>query len=519
MWFTAIFSNTLVLQLIAIIPITIILLPTLLSSDSATTNENYHASDSDSDEVVVADRWIPFATGFRSACYRLTCGGCCGRVSISRRSRRILDADKERNHKMPPPHRMSTAQILSDVDDTFICSGAGWVGGTDKRFHSHVVYPGAPSFYLALSRGEQDAKRVEGVIWMSARAAHTPIINLFGGEIDNSHPIGRALVMEGRRQGISGFGTKGGLYGKFRHNIRFSRDSRNALKGEHKFHNFVEYMRMTPFIKKTSKSAMNSLAPPSAMSRTTSGIALEEMIRNDRSRAKRFFSCDVCECQVDGSSTNLEQPTGPYIFLGDNGEGDEVTAIRLLMAHPDRVRACFIHDVTGRGYGRNQHARNLVQKRKLFYFKTYLGAALHAFEVGLISKYSVNRIREAILQSPHTQIARRETAGTESDLLSDFPSSSSAGETTGEIRRRASPPPPLYVDDEYINNSNESEEKKKDELVRPNFALWCSQVRQDMAAYDALMTQGKSSESNDRSRRRLHSDPLLPLISPTFLRD
>ena len=514
------FENTLVLQLIVIVPITIILLPTLLSGGDG---------DSDDDEVV-SQRWIPFATGLRNMCYKMTCGyGCCGRLSrISRGSRRILD--EEERHKMPPAHRMSTPQILSDVDDTFICSGAGWVGGTDKRFHSHVVYPGAPSFYLALSRGENDEKNVEGVIWMSARAAHTPIIKFFGGEIDNSHPIGRALVTEGRRQGVRGFGTKGGLYGKFRHNIHFSRESRNALKGEHKFHNFVEYMRMTPFIKKkkSKTNMMSSLDPPSMMSRTTSGIALEEMIRNDKSRATRFFSCDVCECQGNGGDNTT--PTGPYIFLGDNGEGDEVTAIRLLLAHPDRVRACFIHDVTGRGFGRNQHARNLVEKRKLFYFKTYLGAALQAFEVGLISKYSVNRIRQAILQSPHTQIARRETGSSENDL--------GLPDTT----RRKSPSPPTTLD--HIHSDNEEDDEKKTDLVRPNFALWCSQVRQDMEAYDSLMRQAynpkdvdtstnssstgrrrlgvvverppAASGSESRSRRRLHSDPLLPLISPTL---
>ena len=159
------FENTLVLQLIVIVPITIILLPTLLSGE-----RDRGDGDSDDDEIVVSQRWIPFATGLRNMCYKMTCGyGCCGRLSrISRGSRRILD--EEERHKMPPAHRMSTPQILSDVDDTFICSGAGWVGGTDKRFHSHVVYPGAPSFYLALSRGENDEKNVEGVIWMSARA-------------------------------------------------------------------------------------------------------------------------------------------------------------------------------------------------------------------------------------------------------------------------------------------------------------------------------------------------------------
>ena len=47
----------------------------------------------------------------------------------------------------------------------------------------------------------------------------------------------------------------------------------------------------------------------------------------------------------------------------ENMAGDEVTAIRLLLAHSDRVRACFIHDVTGCGFGKNhQHNFRLLNR-------------------------------------------------------------------------------------------------------------------------------------------------------------
>ena len=112
-------------------------------------------------------------------------------------------------------------------------------------------------FLSCVVRGENDEKNVEGVIWMSARAAHPPIIKFFGGEIDNSHPIGRALVTEGRRQVVVVLARK--VVCTVLERNMFSRESRNALKGEHKFHNFVEYMRMTPFIKK-KKSKPNMMS-------------------------------------------------------------------------------------------------------------------------------------------------------------------------------------------------------------------------------------------------------------------
>jgi len=515
----------LILQLIAILPITLILIPTLLFAEDG--NRDEAQQDADADIKVSTDGegrkrkslWIPFSFYNCCGCRRIS---CCKDVDASRkkfddrddiltprdhflrippphfspRSGEFKDGSPRswRRKRMPPPHTSSTPQVCSDVDDTFMCSGAGWKGGSDRRFQPHVIYPGAPEFYLALSRGPKDDTDPEGIIWMSARAAHTPIINYIAGEIDDRHPIGRALVAEGIRAGCLGFGTKGGLYGKFSHNLRFSRDSRNSLKGEHKYHNLMNYMEATPFVQPKVRKTVgprDDLDP--TMSRTTSGIALAEMVKNDsstRGSVGRFFSCDPCECQL---GVKNDSPTGPYIFLGDNGEGDEKTAIRLLEKCSDRVAACFIQDVTGRAYGQNDRAQHLIAQGKLFYFTTYLGAAIQAFRAGLISRVSLARVYGAIVQSPFMLLARRrfiEKNATKEEEKVTSPDSPPAATASGEASAEAPQTrPPLFVSprrpEKFVTKIDIGDIESPEKIGR-DFGKWCQQIQGDLAMYDNL---------------------------------
>jgi len=469
--------STLLLYIITALALSIPLLATVLSSeDDKEDGEDY---DSDSDQQ--RQTWVPFSLSslckpyLRCLCaiprsffavfrfllqkiWQLLSTVCC--KSRKEGVYHQLDLDVEipkwwktppqteglgvipqHHEQMPPPHLKSTPQLLSDVDDTFICSGAGWKGGTDTRFISHVVYPGAPQFYLALSRGKTDTVDPEGVIWMSARAAHTPIIKLFAGKIDNTHPVGKALIEEGRCVGVPGFGSKGGLYGKFSHNIRFSRTTRNALKGEHKYYNFVKYMKATPFLLPKSKQSSAQ-----TMSRSSSGIALAEMVSSEPDRRPLWSSCECPTLSLTEEGTT----TGPFVFIGDNGEGDELTAIRLLQEYPDRVAACFVHDVTGCRFGRTAEADMLVRQGKLFYFTTYLGAALQAEGAQLLSRDSLRRVYEAIVSSAFmssvhlVQAARHVEHG--------------KGEGLGDV--------------------------ETDSRCGKDFHLWCDQITNDIRAYN-----------------------------------
>ena len=90
--------------------------------------------------------------------------------------------------------------------------------GNDQRFKKKIIYPGAAEMYLGLTIGPWTVKKsgmalreLQGVIWMSARAADTPLIKLFGGRISAEHPISIALTNVGKKHGCK-FGTGGGLY-------------------------------------------------------------------------------------------------------------------------------------------------------------------------------------------------------------------------------------------------------------------------------------------------------------------
>lgn len=94
----------------------------------------------------------------------------------------------------------------------------------------------------------------------------------------------------------------------------------------------------------------------------------------------------------------LEQdPSGllKYIYVGDTGELDEEAGIVMLEEYSDIVRAVFLHVVS------DQHGPVLVPPmrfvngRPIVYFRTYVGAALAAVELGLMTRDDLKRLMEA----------------------------------------------------------------------------------------------------------------------------
>ena len=43
--------------------------------------------------------------------------------------------------------------MVSDIDDTLICSGGGWPAGTDRRLPRKCIYPGTLRLYNELDTG------------------------------------------------------------------------------------------------------------------------------------------------------------------------------------------------------------------------------------------------------------------------------------------------------------------------------------------------------------------------------
>ena len=255
----------------------------------------------------------------------------------------------------PSPRSAADGVVLSDIDDTFISSGGG-AHGQDQRFEHGTIYPGAPEMYLELALGtNHKSPRLcrhsgsamvapqfcsQGVIWLSARAANTAIVKWFAGRIKPTDQISMALTEVGVQHGFV-FGTSGGLYGKFRDNF-----SVKASAASSKAH--TKYINLENFF------------------------------------AKR---------RADSS----------FFFLGDNGEGDEILAVKLLGLAAGFMKACFIHTVSLKPAKEVDRVatQKFEQQGRLIYYETYLGAATKAFARGYISLMGLVRVASAIFTSPY----------------------------------------------------------------------------------------------------------------------
>ena len=88
-------------------------------------------------------------------------------------------------------------------------------------------------------------------------------------------------------------------------------------------------------------------------------------------------------------------PEYGFVFVGDSGQGDVEFGDRMLAAAPHSVHAVFIHDVVATP----ESTRQAWRAKRVYFFDTYVGAAVEAFGVGVISRDGVARIARAAQES------------------------------------------------------------------------------------------------------------------------
>ena len=96
----------------------------------------------------------------------------------------------------------------------------------------------------------------------------------------------------------------------------------------------------------------------------------------------------------------LEQdPTGTvmdYIYVGDTGELDEQAGEAMLREYSRVVKAVFLHVVSEIPGGAVEvPPPRFIHGRPLVYFRTYVGAALAAVQLGLMERVGLVRVMEA----------------------------------------------------------------------------------------------------------------------------
>eukprot|EP00560_Eucampia_antarctica_P009503 CAMPEP_0197829318 /NCGR_PEP_ID=MMETSP1437-20131217/5754_1 /TAXON_ID=49252 ORGANISM="Eucampia antarctica, Strain CCMP1452" /NCGR_SAMPLE_ID=MMETSP1437 /ASSEMBLY_ACC=CAM_ASM_001096 /LENGTH=287 /DNA_ID=CAMNT_0043430903 /DNA_START=162 /DNA_END=1023 /DNA_ORIENTATION=- len=91
----------------------------------------------------------------------------------------------------------------------------------------------------------------------------------------------------------------------------------------------------------------------------------------------------------------LEQdPTGrimQYIYVGDTGELDQEAGETMLREYPEVVKAVFLHVVSERPFPRIPPPK-LINGRPVVFFRTYVGAAAKACQLGLIDEDAMMRV-------------------------------------------------------------------------------------------------------------------------------
>lgn len=202
-----------------------------------------------------------------------------------------------------------------------------------------VFYPGVFQFSLELSRYRLPAwQEPLSVAVLTARAREL----LFALEIGDSHQISREFRTCGERNGMKPWGRGPVLYGSIKEWICTGR--------------------------KSARKARN----------------FGKLVKDDGQGGR-------------GRPSGAE---GGYIFIGDTGEGDPRAGEMMSMAYPERLRAVFLHVVSdaARQDRVSVPADRLVNGVPVVYFRTYVGAAAKAVELGLMDKSGLENVITAAQQ-------------------------------------------------------------------------------------------------------------------------
>jgi hypothetical protein len=84
-------------------------------------------------------------------------------------------------------------------------------------------------------------------------------------------------------------------------------------------------------------------------------------------------------------------PEYGYVFIGDSGQGDAMFGREMRVREPDRVKAVLIHDVVATDRATRREWRN----DGVLLFDTYVGAAVEARAIGLLTDDAVQRVVDA----------------------------------------------------------------------------------------------------------------------------
>jgi len=241
--------------------------------------------------------------------------------------------------------RLAWRKILSDVDDTLCCSGGAWPSGIDTSFPKKAIYPGVLAFYRELDLGSQQLQQ---------QPHNNEPVN---DEWDKSR-IGNLVFLSARPH----------VYKDISENFTYAK--LQVLQKERGLY--------------TSPT----------------------MLPGSLDTGSQFMVKDDCEPIAQKKFENLREylrlyPEFSCIFIGDNGQGDVRTAE--MVFDDDRFRnslhRVYIHQVqplhrTHTKYNASRTRYSQSRNPNIFYFVTYVEAAIDAYHNALIRPSGLRRIMQ-----------------------------------------------------------------------------------------------------------------------------
>lgn len=253
---------------------------------------------------------------------------------------------RENPRSLPKMRVLPFTQVICDVDDTLKSSGGVKIGdialgGIDRQYQRGEFYPGVFQFMFELSISSFELKGI------SPREC-------------KSHGLAppKVAVLTARAE-------------EFKVALELKDDSKlaKAFRKTGEDHG-VEHWGLGPVL-------YGSVA---------------EWIIQDRKGLRKFSNFERLINQ---------DPTGEimeYVYVGDTGELDQEAGETMLREYPEVVKAVFLH-VVSEEPGPTVPNSKLINGRPLVFFRTYVGAAVSACKLGLMSESGMMRVVEAAEQS------------------------------------------------------------------------------------------------------------------------
>jgi len=256
-------------------------------------------------------------------------------------------------------------QVISDVDDTIKSSGGVNVagvalGGIDTQYKRGDFYPGVFQFYFEMS-------------------------------MYSVEQINEAVLLEQEESG--GGGGDGGTDGPFladavNNMSKLSPPKVSILTARaEEFKAALELKEDSKLAVAFRKTGENGGVKGWGLGPVLYGSVAEWVIQNKKG-LRKFNSFEQLIRQ---------DPTGQimqYVWVGDTGELDQEAGETMLREYPEVVKAVFLHVVSEFPYP-DIPPPKLINGRPLVFFRTYVGAAARATQLGLLGGDGLARVMAA----------------------------------------------------------------------------------------------------------------------------